>query len=407
MILFDHVSNAYHSLRRNRGRTFLTSLGIAIGVASVTAVLALSDGVTSVVDTQVTSLDNNLGIIRPGLQTKDPNSLASPITQYTFSTSTLTENDLTSIAALPTIGAVAPIMTIDGTIHAEKESSKNNVVLATTPDFEKVSGVEIRDGQFFDDVTDSNTAVIGPQLAIDLYGTDHPLGQQFTLRGNTFTIIGVLKSSSAPINFNNVDFNHAALVTLETGKTFHEGRTQIQQINFRAKSSGTLPQAATEVHSLLLKNHQGEEDFTVTTGKTISKPTSQLFQAMRDVMTVIAAISLFVGGIGIMNIMLVGVAERTREIGIRKAVGARNRTIVAQFLTESLMLSLLGGILGYILGYIGAFIICTFLFFSPAVTWQIAATAMVMAVGIGIIFGIYPAVRASRKNVIESLQQYH
>ncbi len=407
MILLDHLSNAYHSLKRNRGRTFLTSLGIAIGVASVTAVLALSDGVSGVVDQQVASLDNNLGIIRPGLQTKDPNSLASPVTQYTFSTSTLTEKDLSDIVALPTIDAAAPIMTIDGTLHAGNTSSKNNVVVATTPEFAKVSGIEVRDGQFFDDVTDRNTAVIGPQLAIDLFGTDRPLGQQFTLRGNTFTIIGVLKSSDAPINFNNIDFNHAVLVTLDTGKSFHEGRTQIQQINFRAKTADALPQTAAQIHDLLVKNHQNEEDFTITTGKTIGKPTSQLFSAIRDVMTIIAAISLFVGGIGIMNIMLVGVAERTREIGIRKAVGARNRTIVGQFLIESLMLSLLGGALGYVLGYIGAFAICTFLFFSPAVTWQIGAIAAAMAVGIGVVFGIYPAVRAARKNVIESLQQYH
>jgi len=407
MILFDHLSNAYHSLQRNRGRTFLTSLGIAIGVASVTAVLALSDGVAGVVDHQVATLDNNLGIIRPGLQTKDPNSLASPVTQYTFSTSTLTETDLTGIAALPTIDAAAPIMTIDGTLRAGGATSKNNVVVATTPDFSKVSGIEVRDGQFLDSTTERNTAILGPQLAIDLFGTDHPLGQQFTLRGNTFTIIGILKSSDAPINFNNIDFNQAAIINLEVGKTFHEGRAQIQQINFRAKTSAALPQTAAQVRELLTKNHQNEEDFTVTTGKDIGKPTSQLFQAMRDVMTIIAAISLFVGGIGIMNIMLVGVAERTREIGIRKAVGASNRAIVSQFLTESLLLSLAGGILGYLLGYIGAFIICTFLFFSPAITWQIALTAAIMAIGIGVVFGIYPAIRAARKNVIESLQQYH
>lgn len=407
MILIDHIENAYRSLRRNRARTFLTTLGIAIGVASVVAVLALSGGLTNVIERQVEGLSGNLGLVRPGLQTKDPNAITSPVTQYTFSTSTLTEADLDSLKKLPDVQAIAPIMTIDGTLKADNVSVKDNVVLATTPDFVNVSGIAVRDGQFLDDITDRTTAVIGPQLAIDLFGTDRPIGQRFTLRGQEFTVIGILRKANSPINFNSVDFDHAALITLEAGKGLHEGRTQIQQLNFSAASPEALSKTSSAIHDQLMKNHMGEEDFAITTGKDVGKPTSQLFQAVRDVMVAIAAISLVVGGIGIMNIMLVGVAERTREVGIRKAVGASNSIIIGQFMVESLMLSLFGGILGYVLGYLIAFVICTFLFFAPVVTWSIALVALAMSVGIGVLFGLYPAVRAARKDTIESLRQYH
>lgn len=407
MIFIDHIENAVRSLRRNRMRTFLTTLGIAIGVASVTTILALSGGMVNVIGAQVEEFDGNLGIIRPGLQTKDPNSIASPVTQYTFSTSTLTQADLESLEQLDAVGTVAPIMTIDGMLKTDTTSVQNNVVLATTPSFPRVSGIEVRDGQFIDEITDRSTAVIGPQLAIDLFGTDRPLGQRFSLRGQDFTVIGVLKRTSKPVNFNNIDFDQAVIVSLEAGKGFHEGRTQIQQINFAAKTTEQLPQAAEQIRAQLVRNHLGETDFTVVTGKDIGKPTSQLFEMLRNVMTAIAAISLLVGGIGIMNIMLVGVAERTREIGIRKAVGASSWMIVGQFLIESLMMSLLGGVIGYILGYVVAFTITAFFYFIPEVTWSVAAVALGMAIGVGVIFGLYPALRAARKDTIESLRQYH
>lgn len=407
MIFFDHIENAYRSLRSNRARSVLTTLGIAIGVGSVVAILALTAGVNKVIESQVEALDGNLAIVRPGLETRDPNAITSPVTQKTFSTSTLTENDITAIAKLPGVASVAPIMTIDSTLKSNRTTVKNNVVVATTPSFTEVTMLDVRDGQFLDSATDQDTAVIGAQLAIDLFGTDHPIGQTFTMRGERFTVIGILKETRNPINYNNVDFDRAALVSLEAGKTFHQGRAQIQQINIRSDGSTSMQAVTDSVRKLLFETHLGEEDFSVVAGAEIAKPTSRLFIGLAQVMIAIAAISLFVGGIGVMNIMLVGVAERTREIGIRKAVGASNANIVSQFLSESLMISLLGGALGYFLGYVAAFVISTFLFFVPQFNWYTVLAALVMSVGTGIVFGLYPAVRAARKDTIESLRQYH
>lgn len=406
-MFFDHIGNAYQTLRRNRARTVLTTLGIAIGIASVTCILAISAGVSQMIGGQIQQLDGRLAVIRPGVQTRDPNAMTNPVAQQSFSTSTLTEADVQALTGMQGVDAVVPIMTIDGTLKTGEKSVKDNVVLATTPDFATVSGLTMKVGGFLGEETDNNTAVIGEELAKDLFDTDRPIGQVFTMRSEQFSVIGVIKRSTTPINYNNVDLNHAVVVSFERGKLFHQGRSQIQQIDVLSHSADTLGAVTKSAYDKLLSQHLGEEDFTITTGSDITKASNQLFNAITGVMTAIAAISLFVGGIGIMNIMLVGVAERTREIGIRKAVGASHHTIITQFLIESLMTSLLGGIIGYALGYLMAFVISVFLYFTPAFNWITAVVALAMAVVVGVVFGVYPAFKASRKDTIESLRQYH
>jgi putative ABC transport system permease protein len=407
MVVIDHLENAYHSLKRNRARSVLTTLGISIGIASVTCILALSSGVSRMINQQIEGYSGNLAVVRPGLQTRDPNALTNPIAQQSFSTSTITEDDVHAIDELPHIEAAVPVMTVEGTFKSQTETIPDGVVLSTTPDFTKVARFTMKSGQFLDDSTDANTAVVGEQLAIDLFGTDRPISSTFTIRGQQFTVIGVIKLSQNPINYNNVDLNNAAVVSLEQGKQFHQSRAQIQQVDVLAEPGADMEQVRHSIETRLLLSHNGERDFSIATGEDVSKPTNQLFVALTQVMTAIAAISLFVGGIGIMNIMLVGIAERTREIGIRKAVGASNANIVSQFLIESLMMSMVGGLIGYFTGYVLAFIISTQLYFAPAFTWQVAAVALAMALGVGLVFGIFPALKAARKDTIESLRQYH
>lgn len=406
-MLTDHIANAYQALRRNRARTLLTVLGIAIGIASITCILAISGGVQQMIGKQVGDIDGHLAVIRPGQQTRDPNALLSPVAQQTFSTSTLTEADVAAVAKVPGVQAAVPLMTIDGTVKTDQNTISNNVVLATTPDFDKVADFSMKSGQFLDEITDDNTAVIGEDLSNELFNTDRPIGQTFTMRGVEFTVVGVIKRKDNPINFNNINLNQAVVVSFERGQLFHQGRAQIQQIDVLVDRSADLHKVAGSLQDTLLSSHLGEKDFIIATGSDIARPTNKLFSAITDVMTAIAAISLFVGGIGIMNIMLVGVAERTREIGIRKAVGASHGTILSQFVIESLIMSLLGGLLGYLLGITIAFGVSIFLYFTPAITWQTAVAALVMAVVVGVLFGIYPAIKAARKNTIESLRQYH
>lgn len=409
LLIFEHIQNAYYSLRATKMRTFLTILGVAIGVASITAILSLSGGVTKLVADQVQDLGGNIAVVRPGVVSKNLNDFANPASSGMFTTSTLTETDLHDIQKIDGVQAAAPLMILSGSLHSSSDTDKvtTGTVVATTPELEEITNLPIQDGQFIDTVTNENTAVIGSQLSIDIFGTNQSIGQTFIFRGETFTVIGVLKRLNNPINYNVVDFDHSAIINFASGKGFNQGIAQIQQINISAESVDKLPQVIKTANAHLFKNHQHETDFTVLSGDEIAKPTSQFFVAVTSIMTVIAAISLVVGGIGIMNIMLVGVAERTREIGLRKAVGASNGNIVNQFMTEALIMSLLGGLLGYVSGYLIAFAISTLLPFDPVITWPIAALAFGIAAIVGGVFGLYPAIRAAQKDPIESLRRYH
>lgn len=406
LLLTDHIDTAMQSLRINRMRSVLTIIGIMIGVASITTILCLSGGVTAVVNKQVNAVGGDVAVIRPG--TEQP-SLLERFTQSVntsqYNASTLTEADLDALRENEPNLAIAPIMTLQTSLRAGKTTLRDRTVLATTPELAETTSLPIDQGQFIDTTTSDNTAVIGAQLAVDLFGTNSPLGQSFSMRGQSFTIIGILKAYNNPFNYDGVDYDHAVVIDLNAGKILRQGQAQIQQFTVRAKSQSDLHTALPKLRSTLEKMH-GEIDFIIIVGKDIAAPTNSLFTVLAGVMSAVAAISLVVGGIGIMNIMLVSVAERTREIGIRKAVGASNRNIVSQFVIESLILSLSGGFLGFTLGVVMAFIVGTQLYFTPVVTWQNAVIALATSVAIGIIFGLYPASKAARKDPIESLRQY-
>jgi putative ABC transport system permease protein len=280
LLVLEHIQNARQSLKSTRLRTLLTTLGVAIGVASITVILSLASGITNVVSHQVDALGGNIAVVRPGVATKEIADFSNPISQQTFSTSTITEKDVEDIKGLPGVEAAAPLMIISGSPKAGSTVVKQSTVLATTPSFLSTTSLIIRDGQFIDSVTNRDTAVIGPQLSIDLFGTDQPIGKTFSIRGQTFTIIGVLKHTNDPVNFNNIDFDKSAIISLESGKGFHQGIAQIQQINIRAKSVSGLNSVINETNDHLIKNHQGEKDFTILTGNEIAAPTSQVFIAV-------------------------------------------------------------------------------------------------------------------------------
>ena len=407
ILTLNHIQNAHQSLKSNRMRSALTMLGITIGVASITTILALSAGASKIVGDQVDALGGNIAVIRPGAQAETglQNVSQLPISQH-FAASTLTENDLNTLQAIEHVKGLAPLMVLPGAVKAGSSAPMNTTILATTPDLATISGLKIQDGTFLDPNLSPYTAVIGPQLSINIYGTEQSIGKTITIRGQAFTIIGILKRDNTPINYNGVDFDNSVIIGREAGRALNNGSLQIQQINVQSDSVSNLSQVIIDINKALLKNHLGEGDFSVLSGEQIAQPTNRLFLAIAGTTTAIAAISLLVGGIGIMNIMLVSVAERTREIGVRKALGASNGDIVSQFLFESLSLSIGGGISGYIIGYLLAFGISTFLPFSPLFSWEIAAVAVSVSLVIGTLFGLYPAIRASRKDPIDALRQY-
>lgn len=407
ILLSDHYRTARQSLDRSKLRAFLTMLGVAIGVASITAILALSGGVNKVIGKQVAELGGSIAVIRPLSGEATLADLSNPSPSNAYSTSPLSERDVASIAELPGVESVAPLMTISGSVRTDIATPSESTIVATTPSFEQISGLQTSEGQFIDSVTKQNTAVIGTQLSIDLFGTEQSIGQNFLIRGQSFTVIGVLERQNKPINYNNIDFDQAAVISLKSGKLFNGGVAQIQQINVKAADGSDMNRLKSDIEQTLRDNHDGQDDTDVFVGREIAQPTSELFKFVSVVMATIASISLVVGGIGIMNIMLVGVSERTREIGLRKAVGASNTTIVIQFLIEALIISVLGGLLGFVGGYFIAFVVSLLIPYDPTFEWSIVGWAVGLSIGVGAIFGLYPAIRASRKNPIESLRRYH
>ena len=407
-LLFEHISIARQSLRSNRMRSALTMLGITIGVASVTTIFALSGGASKIVTDQVDGLGGNIAVIRPGLVSETPyDDLAQFPARQNYAASSLTTTDVSRIQQIDNVEAAAPLMIMTGSVAGASPAPINTPIIATTPDLEVVNDLDIREGQFLDPNIKRETAVIGPQLSVDIFGTEASIGKNVTIRGQAFTIIGVLERANNPINYNGVDFDSAVIINEDSGRVINQGALQIQQINVRSNTVANLDQIIIDTNKTLLKTHLDQADFTVLSGEEIAQPTNQLFYAIAGTTAAIAAISLIVGGIGIMNILLVSVAERTREIGIRKAVGASNSDIVSQFLIESLGLSIGGGIAGYIVGYVVAFIISISLTFDPIFTWQIAAMAIGISIIIGTIFGLYPAIRAARKDPITALRHYN
>ena len=395
---------ALASLRMNRMRSSLTTLGIVIGVASITLVLALGEGARQAVAKQVQKLDNNVVLVKPGQN--GYRSLNSYNPYSTAITTTLTEKDLASVKEVPNIQAVAPIMFLSGTIKANDARANNSPIVATSENLPEILGLKVHSGQFIDGKTTRDTAVLGQQLAIELFGTDQAMGQSIMIKGRAHTVIGVVKNTNTPISLTGVDLDKAVYVSLDDGKSFNQGIAQIQQFTIRLEDTAKIRPTVKTIDNVILKNHYDERDFTVLGGEAIAKNADSFFFGIVVITSLVALITLVVGGIGIMNIMLVGVTERTREIGIRKALGATDRTILSQFLIESLLMCVVGGFFGLLGAYALAFLIGSQLSFQPVLSPVIVATAFGLALFIGIVFGLYPAIKAARKDPIEALRQY-
>lgn len=401
-LLRNHIDNAVESLRSNRMRAFLTMLGVAIGVASITTILSLSNGAISMTREQVAK-SGHVTVVRPGAPVElgdfiSINSSQSP------GVSTITEADLGLLSKIQHVEAVAPLMTLSGVPRSGDSMARSGLIAATTPDLARTTTLPLRDGQFLEDSSGKDsTAVIGTQLSIDLFGTENSVGYTFTVRNQKFRVIGVLKRLNEPVNFNGINFDNTALIHLDSGKKFNEGTASIQQVNLLTDGADGADKAITET---LTKAHDGEQDFSVISGDAIAAPTNRLLYTIAGATIAIATVALIVGGIGIMNILLVSVAERTREIGLRKALGATNTDIAWQFLIESVAISIGGGLAGYVIGYILSFLVSLNLTFSPTLSWQIAAITVGISAVVGLVFGLYPAIRAARKNPIESLRHH-
>ena len=394
---------AVNSLRSNKIRTFLTLLGIIIGVMSVTTIIALGEGVKRQVNQQINDLGSDLITVVPGRDTaiSGYDSLRGTL-GTSASTARLSEADLEGVSKLENIEYAGGVMQLDGSI-AREEKKVNTRILAVGEKYLELTKQKLSQGQFFGgSLENNNTVILAENVAQDLFGSSDPIGSTVTIRGNNFVIIGVLSPNKG---FNvGQPISDMVLIPLPTGKTLNQDVVQLQQITVKLKDPAQAGATSVALKQELLKNHGGEEDFTITTQDQLVQTTDSVFKIVTGFTAAVASISLLVGGIGVMNIMLVTVTERTKEIGIRKAVGATRLQILMQFLIEALAITLTGGVLGILLSLVAGYVISSQTAIQPAMDLWIIALAAGVSLLVGIIFGTWPAIRAAHKDPIHALR---
>ena len=406
LLLSTHFHLATESLKRNRGRTFLSALGIAIGVASIVLILSLTGGIDKLISTKADKNSANLLLVKPtnGKSTAD-NIIEELTASNKYVKSSLTNDDIKEIRKVEGVSLVAPIAINNSAIAFGEKSYSNVNVVATSVDLVSVMNLNLKNGQFLDKSLRDNVAVIGYTAAEMYFGGPEAITKTFTYNGQQFMIVGVLDEINDPINFNGVDFDKSIFIDLDYAETF-EKSIQIQQIDIRTENTDIVGRVKDEINTKLTEAKMTNDSFEVITGNEERHPAGSLLSIVSSMLTLVASISLIVGGVGIMNIMLVSVSERTREIGIRKSVGASASNIMLQFLFESIILAIMGGLMGFAIGYIGAFLISLITPFAPHISWQILAITGGVSLITGVIFGLYPAIKAARKDPILSIKFY-
>ncbi len=399
------TQEAVGTLKLNKMRTGLAVLGIIIGIGSVIALISLGQGSQKAVQNQIQSLGSNLLTVQARAQR------AGPVQGAGGGDTTLTMEDAKAIQTSSKITAVKNVSP-EYTGRAQVVAGRNNIntqIVGVYPQYADIRKIHIQSGSFIsqrDVDAMTKVAVIGPQAASDLFGENvNPVGQSIRLQGQTLRIIGVTVSKGGQ-GFNNPD--DAIYVPLSTAQKQLYGANHLTTIAVEAKDTSVMTQAQNEIGYLLLERHKlsapEDADFFIFSQNDILSSASQVTGTFTALLGGIAAISLLVGGIGIMNIMLVTVTERTREIGLRKALGATKKIIITQFLIEAVILTVTGGAIGMLLGVTISFVLSSLMKIPFTVSPSAILLAIAVSGGIGVLFGWYPAKKAANLQPIEALR---
>jgi len=381
-------------------RTLLSGLGMAVGVAAIVVLISLGKGVQHDVLNQVESLGVNLMIVLPGRLSPE-----NPFNPMSFiGLSTLRESDIEAVRQVPGVRRVAPIMFVAGAAQRGDRWADAALILGTTPEWFRMRPHTLRIGRFFTDAeADAPVCVLGPYPAQQLFGEGNPLGKQVLLNGKPFTVIGVTAEDTSKSVFGSAGFEFAVYAPIRALQQAM-GSQQIHRVIAQTAPDVDPQQLQQQIRFAVLRSHEGSEDFTVLTQEELLSRLFTLIQVVSVALTGITSIALIVGGIGVMNVMLMSVTERIREIGIRKTVGAQQRDIFWQFLCEAFLIALVGGLMGALIGWGACVAIDAATVLSPRVELSTVALALAVCGAVGLVFGVLPAYHAAQRDPVEALR---
>ena len=397
------IKLAIQSIRKNKMRAALTMLGIIIGVAAVIVMVAVGFGARTRIQAQIKNLGTNMIVITPGA------AQAAGVSQGAQAFPNLTVDDVEKIRRdAQVVTAVSPVVVTRSQVIGDAGNWRT-LINGVDTDYQIIRDWQTASGDFFaaDDVASMRkVAVLGKTVADQLFPGSDPVGEEIQIRNVPFKIVGVLTPKGQTASGNDSD--DVVIIPYTTAQSALSGRTFIPQILASTASEGDIPAAQDEIRVLMRESRRiadGEpEDFTVKNQNELAEAASSSTKVMTLLLAAIASISLLVGGIGIMNIMLVSVTERTREIGIRLAIGARGSDVLTQFLVESIVMGMLGGVIGLATGFAGSKVLAYFTGWDTVMSPLVMLVAVVFSGAVGVFFGYYPARKAAALNPIEALR---
>lgn len=400
---YDTLRETYIALSANKVRSGLTVLGIIIGIASVVAMISIGAGASRAIETSIEGLGSNLLTIIPG--TVQPGR--GFVSSGRGSAETLKNTDVNALAGIPGVAAISPEYQQRFQIVSTVGNNTNALAIGAVPAYESVRNVGVAEGSFLTEQqvrSLGRVAVLGATVAQDLFGEESPVGKNIRINKVIFKVIGVMEAKGSAGFFNADDM---AIVPLTVMQKILSGAEHLSLIAVSVARKDKMSFVQEEAAALLAARHRvtrENPDFSIVSQADIVGALTQVTDTFTIFLASIAGISLLVGGIGIMNMMLTTVTERTREIGLRKAIGAKNRDIALQFLAEAIVLTLIGGILGVFIGWAISKGVSQFAGIATSVSFGAVVLACGVSASIGIAFGFYPARRASKLNPIEALR---